>query len=84
MKIRKYNLASSPPVRGGVPVRGRLARDIALIITIKVIALVFIKVVWFSDAAAPTESSVTHMLIGPDVSMSDKRNEPLGTDDDSH
>lgn len=63
---------------------GRLARDIALIITIKVIALVFIKVVWFSDAAVPTESSVTRMLIGPDVSMSHKRKEPLGMDDDSH
>jgi hypothetical protein len=65
-------------------VRGRLARDIALIITIKVIALVFIKVVWFSDATVPTESSVTRMLIGPDVSMSYKRKERLGMDDDSH
>jgi hypothetical protein len=65
-------------------VKGRLARDITLIITIKVIALVFIKVVWFSDAAVPTESSVTRMLIGPDVSMSHNQKESLRTNDDSY
>lgn len=83
MKIKKYGLASSLPFRRGAPLRERLARDIALIITVKVIALVFIKVIWFSDATVPTESSVTRMLIGPDASTSHKRNEPLGTDDDS-
>jgi hypothetical protein len=75
MKIKKYTLASSLPPRGGAPVRGRLARDITLIITIKVIALVIIKVVWFSDAAVPTEAGVTRMLIGPDVSMTHDQKE---------
>ena len=42
--------------------RRRLARDIAIVVAVKVLALIFIKLAWFSDPPAP---DVAESLLGP-------------------
>lgn len=45
--------------------RAGLARDIAIIVTIKLVALLAIKFIWFSDAPAPPAAHVQQALFGP-------------------
>ncbi|MDX1487690.1 MAG: hypothetical protein R3268_05780 [Acidiferrobacterales bacterium] len=42
--------------------RSRLARDIAIVVTVKVLALIVIKFVWFSDPPVPV---IPETLLGP-------------------
>jgi hypothetical protein len=63
-------------LRAGGLRRGRLARDISIIIAVKVIALVVIKVVWFSDATVPTDASVARTLFEPDLSITHNQRKP--------
>lgn len=44
---------------------GRLGRDIALIVAIKLVALVAIKLAWFSDPPEPSDAAVAQTLLGP-------------------
>ena len=45
--------------------RAHLARDIAIILTVKLVALAAIKVIWFADAPAPTATQMKQTLFGP-------------------
>ena len=45
--------------------RTRLARDIAIILTVKLVALVAIKLIWFSDTPTAPAAQVQETLFGP-------------------
>ncbi len=79
-----HNIPSSPLVgkgwggslRRGRPRKGHLARDISIIIALKVIALAVIKVVWFSDPPVPTDANVARALFESAGGMTHKQRQP--------
>jgi ABC-type nitrate/sulfonate/bicarbonate transport system permease component len=69
--VREYRVMRCRGARDGMthgiepaplPRRSRLARDVAIVIAVKLLALVAIKLAWFSEPPTPPPSEVARTL----------------------
>ncbi len=59
----------TPSASGYAPrrfrLRSHLLRAIAVVLAVKLLALVAIKLMWFSDSPAPPASEIARVVLGP-------------------
>ncbi len=67
--IMMHRSGSAPSATGYAPrrfrLRSHLLRAIVVVLAVKLLALVAIKLLWFSDPPAPPASEIARVVLGP-------------------